>query len=244
MSSTSLGNPLAVAAADKGVTFLTNNWKPVVLTLGTIGVLYFGPKWYRKVRAKNYANNNIGNPNVMAAAIFYNSFTRIGFADSSFLSYVFPEINLWTDEDSLYNIAHQVSSLNEVAKSYNILFGRVLFNDLHSGLDSDEMSNFYTIIRQGSHNQSTQKYLVGDKLYCAIQRISIPEVEQKNDGSWVETGRLYDNYQYRDYVGTIYYNGYLEEENKHYYIISYCTLIGCFDWGIVWQDQVTNLEID
>ncbi|KAB8153384.1 hypothetical protein EZY14_009130 [Kordia sp. TARA_039_SRF] len=225
----------------------TNNWKPIMLTLGTVALLYYGPKYSRNVRAKNFANNNIGNPNAIAAAILDGSFTRLGYREG-FLSVLMPEWDIAADEDAIYQVADSVTDVQAVAEAYNILTrGRVLLDDLKSGLATDEMKSFFNRIQSIGYNNSEEVFLIGAELYNAKKsRITLPQIEKNSKGEWVTTGELYGDFEPNDFVGEVFGSG-VDSEGKTYYNIQWCTF---FQWqwtycglkGRVYHDQVTNIK--
>lgn len=246
-----LVNPVTTAivgakAANKTSDFISNNGKGILITLATVGAIYYVPKQWKKWRAERYARANIGKPHVTAAAIIHESFAKVGFKSGLF-SYLLPEFNIYTDEAALMNIASRISNIQLVAKAYKILFDADLFKDTTNGLSTSELNTFYNAIGAATHNDDPQlenSYLIGDLLYCAKKpSIRVPQVTQQEDGAWITTEKLYGNFTHKDLIGQVIALGIYEPENKRYYIVKSCAFLGFWcDYGIVWADQVTNEE--
>lgn len=241
-----LGSPLIASAAG---SVLSNN---ALLIGGTLAAVYAWntiPAYLKRKEAERYARANIGHPVVIAAAIIHESFTRVGFKSGLF-SYLLPEFDIWTDEAALMDIASKINDVKEVAKAYEILFDRDLFQDTLNGLSTDELNSFYNAISAPNHNPNPQinsgeHFLIGDYLYCAKKTgIRVPLVQKKQDGSWITTEELYGNYKHKEYIGQVIATDIYQPENKRYYIVEWCAVWGiwCYE-GIVWSDQVINYQI-
>lgn len=240
-----LSNPAAAITTAKTADFISSNGKGILLTLGIVGGLYYLPKWYKKNRAERFARQNIGHPDVTAAAIIYESFTRIGYR-SGLLSLILPEFDIAADEAALYDIASRVTNIQSVANAYYILWDRNLLVDTKNGLSTAELQAFFDLINAPNHNPMSidEHYYIDDKLYCAKKAgIRVPTVEKQADGSWSTTDKLYGNYEHNQYIGRVVTFGIHAPENKRYYIVKWCAWITswCY-YGIVWQDQVTNID--
>ncbi len=253
MSKQGLGNPAAIAAAgavapavgkaaDKSVDFFSKNAKPIVLTATAIALIYYGPKWYRNWRAKKYANDNIGNPNLIAAGVIYNSFSR--FEPKGFLSLILPSFDISTDEDALFKIASDPQiNIKAVAEAYKILFQRNLAFDVQNGLNTSELNTFYTILQSGISNDLGTLYPIGSTLYVAKKEgILVNKAIKQDNGEWKGTNELFVKAAFNQEVGEVVSNGEFEGEN--YYIIKDCFAfgIGC-DFGVVLQNQIRNEKL-
>ncbi|WP_282021192.1 hypothetical protein [Tenacibaculum aiptasiae] len=249
-----MGNPLVIAGAtnivnskegQKAIGQGANALKVIFLVLGVAAGLRYVNIQYKKLRAKNFARENAGNPNLTAAAIIYESFTRVGFPESSFLSMLIPSINISTNEGALYDIATKVSNVKAVSHAYYILFDRSLFTDIHKGLDTEELKKFWGTISSTSQNQnSTTLYPIGSTLYCADKNgITVNQAEKEN-GVWKGTGHFYDKLKFGEKVGDIIAHGSFEHPDgrkENYYIVeSYFFAIPFTKTGVVLQHQVTN----
>lgn len=245
-----LGNPAAIAAAgelaplaekilDRRANFLEKNTKPILLTVGVIAGVYFGPKLYKKWRANRYANNNIGNPNLTAAAIIFSSFKRI--KTSGLLSWIVPEINYWTNESALNDIASDPRiNIKSVANAYKIMYDRNMFNDVQGGLSTNELNVWYSILNSQDGNQTSVLYPIGSDLFVAKPSI-IVNIAEKVNGQWKGTGKLYKKASFNEEIGEVIDHGVFQGEN--YYIVKDCNFLG-FDCetGVVLQSQVTDTE--
>ncbi len=214
----------------------------IVVGIGVVAISRYGYSRFKKLRSDRFAKENVGNPNLTAAAIIYESFTRIGFPDSSLLSYLIPSINISTDEAALYDIASKVSNVKAVSESYSILFDRNLFQDIHKGLDTDELKTFWNIINSPTSNQTQTLYPIGSTLYSASKnKITVNKAVNTN-GNWKGTSELYDTFEFREELGEVIAHGVFEGQN--YYIIE-SSFFGFFNkkQGVVLQHQVTNEKI-
>ena len=211
MKNQGMGNPLAITAAttvvnskegQKAIGQGVNAVKIVFLVLGVVAGLRYANNQYKKLRASNFARNNAGNPNLTAAAIIYESFTRIGFPASSLLSMLISSINISTDEAALNDIATKVSNIKAVSHAYYILFDRSLFTDVRKGLDTAELKRFWGIISSNSKNENvTTLYPIGSTLYCADKNGITVNQAAKENGKWKGTGHFYDKLKFRENVG-------------------------------------------
>ncbi|MBW1296437.1 hypothetical protein [Aquimarina litoralis] len=248
-----LGNPAALVAAnalapsvskatDKSIDFFGRNAKPIFLTAASLALIYFGPKWYRNWRAKKYANDNIGNPNVTAAGIIYNSFTR--FEPPTYLSLILPTFDISTDEDALFKIASDPRiNIKTVAEAYRILFQRNLAFDVQNGLNTDELNTFYSILQSGITNDSDTLYPIGTTLFVAKKDgVIVNKAEQDEHGNWVGTNELFAQAEFNEELGEVIANGNFEGEN--YYIVKDCNFLGLgCDQGVVLQNQIRNEKL-
>ncbi|CAL2104478.1 conserved protein of unknown function [Tenacibaculum sp. 190130A14a] len=250
-----MGNALVAATAvsavnseegkktiSQGVSAL--KWGVLLLGIGS-GVFLLN-RQFKKIRAERFARENAGNPNLTAAAIIYESFTRIGFSPSSFLNFLIPEINISTDEDALNDIARQVTNIKAVSHAYYILFDRNLFSDVQKGLDTEELKRFWEIINSPSKNfNNNTLFPIGSDLYCAVKTgitVNIAELENNN---WKGTGTLFGKFAFREKVGEVIANGVFTKGDltrENYYIVE-TSILGFFKkTGVVLQHQITNEE--
>ncbi|PRP68103.1 hypothetical protein [Nonlabens agnitus] len=249
MKNEGMNNPLVVAsAAEAGIEVVKDNFKPIVITGAVILGLIFLPKAYKNWRAGAYARANAGSPNVVAAGIIANSFTRFEFPGT--LSWILPDINISTNETALNDIASRVTSFKDVSDAYYILFDRTLDKDIQEGLDTEEMQTFYDILRAKQYNEDTQTYAIGSELYCAAKNgIQVFQAVKIGNG-WTGTGELYDNFKFRDYVGKVVAYGIVPKgdangnDGKTYYIVEDCFAfgLGC-SFGVVLQSQISNKKL-
>lgn len=248
------GLPVAVIASEvansdegkKAIGQSINAFKLILVGLGSLAVIRYGVSKFKDLRADRFARENVGNPNLTAAAVIYESFTRVGFPDSSVLSYLIPSINISTDESALFGIASQVTSVKDVSEAYSILFRRNLFTDIRKGLDTDELKTFWNIINSPSDNQNQQLlYPIGTDLYSASKNmITVNKAVKDENGNWKGTGELYGTFDFRDDVGEVIAHGVFAKSDgskENYYIIEK----GWFmkDQGVVLQHQITNKKI-
>jgi hypothetical protein len=229
------------------------------VVLGSVLVGKYVWSKYKDIRANNYARQNAGNPHVIAAGVIYESFSRFG-KDLGLLSWFLPEINIYTNETALNNIALQIKDVKLVSKAYKILFDRELFTDIRKGLSTSEMKSFWNRINAKDQNTSSSLYAIGDNLYAAFKNgISVNQAEKIN-GVWKGTKELYDNFKYNDFIGEIIDNGeYLYTEDTklsngmfiaagtkvNYYIVEDYYWLS-FKWkkGVVIQPQASNKKLD
>ncbi len=248
-----MSNPLAVATVanskegQKAISNTTNAIKTLFIVGGAVWSLRFAWTKYKEWRSEKYANENAGNPNLTAAAIIYNSFSR--FEPTGFLSYILPSFDISTNEAALYNIAAQVNNVQSVAEAYSILFDRNLFFDVQDGLNTEELNTFWNIINAPDNNVDTDTfYPIGSKLYAANNNLLINKAVFEN-GKWKGTNELYGQYGINDLVGEVVAHGKVSNEDEgdpnlvgqNYYIIKECGLfkIWCND-GVVVQSQIRN----
>jgi len=258
---TGLSNPFAVATVasskqgQKAIGQGLNAIKIGLLIVGAVlGARYTWSK-YKEYRADKFARDNVGSPNVIAAAIIYNSFTRFEFP--GVLSWLLPSIDISTDEAALNNIATRVTNVKAVSDAYHILFDRNLTQDTIQGLSTSELDTFWQIINSPQNNNSTTLYPIGSKLYVAELNGIIVNLAKENNGTWIGTNDLYKNLSHNELVGEVIATGQVTEQmvyntaNNHlvgqnYYIVkevrgSQC-LINC-EIGVVIQQQVTNKQL-
>ena len=231
--------PAAGKAVDKGVDFLDRNAKPILVFSLIAAGLYFGPKWYKKWRAEKYANENIGNPNLTAAAIIYSSIKRL--EPQGLLSWLVPEINYWTNENALNQIAADPRiNIKSVANAYKIMYDRNLASDVQNGLSTNELNEWYGILNSQGGNEQTTLYPIGSKLYVAKPSIVVNKAIKKN-GIWEGTNTLFGRFNFNEKVGTVVANGFHQGEN--YYIVEDCNFIGLgCETGVVLQNQVIDVK--
>jgi len=257
MSKKGLHNPAAVAIAPSVIDsvkstadsllkiqhnqldFFQKNAKPIALTLGAIGLIYFGPKWYRKWRADNYAKKNIGKPEVTAAAIIYSSFSR--FEPTGFLSYILPTFNISANEQALYDIARKVSNISEVANAYDILFNRNLLTDIQDGLSTNELNTFIAIINGKDGNPDISRtILAGSTVYNSKKEtIAIKEAKETN-GVWQSTNNLFADVAPNEKIGEVVSSHVYQPTGSTYYIVKKCSFFAFCDYGLVWDIQITD----
>jgi hypothetical protein len=248
-----MGNPLVIATVanskegQQAIGQGVNTLKYGLMVVGVIAGSVFLNKQYKKLRADRYARENAGNPNLTAAAIIYESFTRIGFSESSVLSMLIPAVNISTDETALYEIATKVTNLKAVVQSYSILFDRNLFTDVRQGLDTDELKRFWEIISSPATNNTTTLYPVGSTLYCAVKEGIIVNQAAKINGVWKGNEHLYDELSFREKVGDVVAHGVFtaaDGNQENYYIVeAYFMAFPPQKTGVVLQHQITNKEV-
>lgn len=260
-----MSNPLALATANQLVSSKQGQ-KAIgnaasALQYLAIGVgLYFTGKFawgkFKEVRAKNFANQNIGNPDLIAASIIYESFTRIGFPASSILSFILNERNISTDEASLYQIASEVTNIKSVANSYKILYDRNLMQDLQEGLSNKEAQSFWKILKSPQFNNDTDTlYGIGLMLYSAVKgkEIRVNKAVQQANGKWEGTNESYGNFKNGELIGAIISNGVYKNdkgEEENYYVVEQTLWQAAIDGspfnskntGVVLQHQVTDVK--
>ena len=246
-----LSNPLAIAsiaqsdAGQKAVGQGVNALKYLLMIGGSVVALRYGWNQFKKLRADAYAREHVGNPNLIAAAVIYESFTRIGFPSSSVLSYLIPEIGISTDETALNRIASKIKNVKDVSDAYSILFDRNLFKDVQKGLSTTELQTFWNIIGSPDQNLDQETlYPIGSTLYSSSKSQIIVNKAIKENDIWRGTAELYDTFLFGEQVGTVIANGiwqYPDGVKEHYYIVEDCFL-GYFscDTGVVVQGQITN----
>lgn len=259
MKSETLNNPalLTLASTPEGQKAIQKTGgfiSKLLIVGGVILVGSYGWSKYKKLRAEKYANKNIGNPNLIAAAIIYKSFKR--FEIPGFIGSFLPSFDIWTDEAALNSIAVKVTNIKAVSDAYNILFDRNLFTDTTNGLDTAELNTFWNIIKSPSTNEESTLYAIGSKLYVAQKPyININQAVKQGNGQWKGTGLLYGKYNYGDLVGVVIAHGKvpqgMEHEGQNYYIVqeiqsplypfSGQCLYNCLT-GVVVQGQVSNIK--
>jgi hypothetical protein len=259
-TSKGLGNPLAalvttsVISSDEGQKTISQTVSLVKVLLVLGGVYFagsFGYKKFKEVRAKRFANDNIGHPDLIAATTIYQSFSRIGFPESSVLSYILGEINISTDEKTLYNLAGKVTSIKAVSNAYTILYDRSLQEDLAKGLSNKEAQRFWQILNSPVANIDTKTmYGVGRTLYSAIKgkEIRVNKAVYQN-GKWKGTNVSYGNFKTGQEVGEIIANGtwtHKDGKKESYYIVQ-DGYFADFDLlnrnkGVVLQNQITDTK--
>jgi hypothetical protein len=254
-----LGNPLALATAST-VLNSKEGQKTIGQTLNAVKILFLlggvylagslGWKQYKLFRAKKYANENIGHPNLIFATIMRNSFTHIGFKDG-ILSYIFSEISIATDEATLYDLASKVTDIKGVSDAYNILFDRNLSQDLQEGLDNKEAQRFWKILNSEPINTDATMYGTNLRVYAAVKGAPIRvNTAIKKNGKWQGTNESYGNFNNNEFVGTIIANGvhtFDDGRKENYYIVEEDAWK---DWngfneskkGVVLQHQITDIK--
>lgn len=239
----------------KTITQTANALKYLVLGLGIYftGKLAYGK--FKDIRAKNFANENIGHPDLIAATIIKQSFTRFGFPKSSILSFLVSEIDISTDEKSLFTIASKITSIKEVARAYKILFDRNLQEDLQKGLDNKEAQKFWRILNAKAVNTNKSLYGVGLDLYAAVKgkEIRVNKAVKDSSGKWKGTNQSYGNFKNGEFVGKIIENGVWQHKNgskENYYIVKQSIYQAATDGvftddrriGVVLQHQITDIK--
>jgi len=250
-----LGNPLALLTAaeasktpegQKAIADVATGVKVLFVVAGTFFIGKYAYGQFKIYRAKKYANNNAGSPDLVAAAIIHDSFKRFEFP--GVLSFVLPSFNYSTDESALYDIATRVTNVKGVSSAYKILFDRNLFFDVQEGLDTDEMKTFWNIINATQNNTEKDLYPIGSKLFAADrQGIRINKAIQDASGQWSGTNELFGNFALNKEVGEVIANGKWVDPGTrvetNYYIIKDCNFfgLGC-EHGVVLQNQVTDKQ--
>jgi hypothetical protein len=245
-----LGNPAALTVLStkegkeevaKNIQFVGTGLRYIIGAIGVTAIVYIGREIYLNQKSKAFAEKNIGNPDVIAAAVIYGSFTR--FAPGGAWQLILPEIDIAADEAALNQIANQVTSINNVAKAYRIMFRRSMSEDVINGLSTDELQNFYNRINQPGSNQQEAAFLINEYLYVAFRTgLTIPIAKKDNNGNWYASQELYGTFENKDNVGYVTSVGQLED-GKYYYIICWSTWnIGPCTYGMVFHDQVTNVK--
>lgn len=249
----SLSNPLVVASAieaskspqgQKVVSGVTNGMKVLFVLAGTYFIGKYAIGQYKIYRAKKYANNHAGSPDLVAAAIIHDSFKRFEFP--GVLSFILPSFNYSTNESALNDIATKVTNVKAVSEAYRILFNRNLFFDVQEGLDTDEMKTFWNIINATQNNQDGALYPIGSILYAASRSgIRINIAEKDKNSKWQGTNVLFGNFGLNEEIGEVVANGkWLDPATNletNYYIIESCNFfgLGC-KTGVVLQNQVID----
>lgn len=224
--------------------------KYLTLGIASVFVFRFANSKFKELRADRFARRNIGNPNLTAAAIIYEAFTRIGFPPSSLLSYLIPSVNISTDEAALFAIASKVTNVKAVSEAYSILFNRNLFEDLRKGLDTKELKKFWEIISSPSRNTNqTQLYPIGTDLYSASKTMITVNIAEQINGKWKGTGRLYKTFKFGEEIGEVIAHGVFKKPDgtkENYYIVKRYFISFPFPilkTGVVVQHQVTNEKL-
>jgi len=249
-----LGNPAAVAtiASSKegqaAIGQALTATKVLLIVGGSAVALKYGYAQYKKWRAEQYAQKNAGDPNLIAAAIIYESFTRVGFPSTSILSFLIPELNISTNESALNEIASKITNVKAVSDAYNILFNRTLHFDIQKGLDTTELQTFWQIINAPSSNTDvTTAYPIGSTLYVAEKNGIIVNTAEKNEkNEWFGTNNLFAQLDFNAKIGVVVDKGVFE--NQNYYIVEEPGIFGgkCYvgcKTGVVLQYQVTNKKL-
>mgnify|MGYP000480589446 CR=1 FL=1 len=258
ITSKGLRNPLALATAttalnskqgQQAVGQTVNAVKLLVVALG----LYLAGKWswqqFKKFRAKQYANKNIGHPDLIAASTIASSFKRFGFEKSSVLSYILPQITVSTDEATLYDLASKITNIKAVSDAYNVLFDRSLQQDLQNDLSNTEAQKFWRILNADAINTDTYMYGINLTLYSAIKgkETRVNKAIQVN-GKWEGTNESYGNFKTGEPIGIVIANGVFTDDKgkaENYYIVQRNGFgnwnpLDNWDTGVVLQHQVTE----
>lgn len=251
MKKQGLNNPLAIASiantkeGQKTIQQGTVAARYIIMTLGIGVTLWYANKQFKKLRAKRFAEENVGNPNLIAATIIYSSFRRLEMP--TFVSLIFPDITYSVDEDQLNEIASQITNVKAVSDAYRILFDRNLVQDISSDLSTDEALTFWNMINSPTTNTTQTLYPLGSDLYTVSVRTTVNKAVKDEHGNWKGTGELYGNFKKNDLIGQIVDHGVWTHEDgtqENYYIVEKCIIwgIGC-DTGVVLQHQVTNIKL-
>ncbi len=250
-----MGNPLVLTTAvtalssdegQKAIGQTANALKVLVVTAGIYFTGKFAIKKLKEVRARNFANENAGHPDLTAASVIFKSFKRFSFP--GFLGFLLPTFDISTDESALNNIARKVTNVKSVSDAYRILYDRNLFQDVTGGLDTEELQTFWNFINSPSQNLDVKTtYPIGSVLYAAVKKgITVNIAEQDVDNTWKGTNKLYKKIQGGEVVGEIVSLGIWSHEEgrqENYYIVKDCWN-NAWDWnckyGVVFQHQVTN----
>lgn len=234
-----LGNPAAIAAiasTDQGKQAIAQTGNAIKIIFTLAGVYLGGSlllKQVKKIIAQKYAKANIGKPHVLAAAIIHESFSRL--TPGGIFGLILPEVNLFTDESALNNIATQITDIKMVDEAYSTLFDRNLFFDTQGGLDTEEMQTFWNTITATSGSidpngpaatPGATYFAVGNKLYSAVKpgQINVNTAQQDDNGYWYGTENLFGNFNFNEFVGTVIATGIVPEGHgtatgKQYYIV-------------------------
>ena len=256
-----LNNPaLALTAAEfaksetgkNTIKATTDAFKILLIVGGSIFAGRLAYKQYKKWRAERYANDNAGNPNLIAAAIIFKSFKRFEFPGP--LGFLLGSFDYSTDEDALNDIAIKVTDIKAVSDAYRILFDRNLFFDTQKGLDTEELKTFWNKINAPNTNtDNTTNYPLGTKLHCASKSaILVNQAEKDANGHWKGTNMRYGQFNHGDLVGEVIAYGKVNEpgnplNGQTYYIVKKVfnpwfpdegeCVTNCFT-GVVVQSQV------
>lgn len=228
--------------------------KNLLLLIGLSGVSYVGYKYYKKIRKQKYLENNLDNPNVQAAIIIHESILKI--TPPSLLKWFLPEIIWSVDENKILEVAEKTTSLQEVQKSYRIIFDE-FFNDAAiAALNKDEYQQFLNIIKATEGPTWDEKtgaypvYAQGDKLYAGLKGktvkvLTVEYDETKPAGSkWVTYNTLYGNYTLNEKIGTVHYTAVKDFNGaKSRYYIVYRGVWPVYTYGIVWDYSVYNHQV-
>ncbi|GIZ16582.1 hypothetical protein [Capnocytophaga catalasegens] len=223
---------------EKQQDFMREYLPKIFITGLVISGIVFGPKLYKRWRRNLYAKKNISNPNVQAAFIIRKAFNKIEFP--GVLSWVLPDINLWTDKKTMFNIAAKVTNLDEVSKAYTILFDSILLTNLKNGFSSKDFENFFEIIQGKDGNPEPQRIiLVGSEVFSAKkQPFSIKKaIYDKTQRKWKSTNELFATVSYKEKIGKVYaviqYNA-----QSRFYIVDRGLLSR--GYGLVWDKEITD----
>lgn len=257
MAKSKLSNPAALAAisaaktpAGQSAIKQTGTALKALLIIGGSYLAYTqGRIAYKKYLAEKYAKENIGNPNLIAAAIIYNSFTR--FEPTGLISLILPSFEIATDEAALNQIATQITNVQDVSDAYTTLFDRSLFFDTQNGLSTTELQTFWNIINAESINtDNSVVYPIGSILYAASKAGILVNEAVKQNNTWSGTNNIYKKINYNSLVGKVVHTGVVPEgmtgAGKTYYIVQEVRWTQCLtncDFGVVLHEQVNNKKI-
>lgn len=179
MSQKGLNNPvlLTKVASELDVKKAQSQLSTVVGTLFVLGLGYVGYTQLKKLRKRKFLEENLNNPDTIAAMVMYKSMHRI--SSPKLFGITLFNVPDGTDEVALNRIAAQVSNLKNVQIAYRILFDRSLADDINSDLSTSEMQSFYNSIN--FNNQITENnYVTGTPLYVNNPSGTIVYDEQGN----------------------------------------------------------------
>lgn len=228
------------------------------LAIAGIGVgLYFANKAYKNYRKRAYLEANLDNADVQAAIIIHNSIKKLEVP--GFMSLLLPDINVFTDENSIYSVAQQTTSLGEVQRAYRYLFDEILADELTNAFNTEEYKTFFNLIKAKggpSVDPTTGTYpiyLEGETLYSALKNktLSVKKaVFDESTGKWKSTNELFGTFNLNQEIGKViksYKYATTDGSESRYYIVSDKSSIDLFDWfgnnGLVWDNQVTNVKL-
>lgn len=164
MSQKGLNNPVLIAkvASELDVKKAQSQLSTVIGTLFVLGLGYVGYTQLKKLRKRKFLEENLSNPDTIAAMVMYKSMHRI--TSPKLFGVTLFNIPDGTDEVALNRIAAQVSSLKNVQIAYRILFDLNLADDINSDLSTSEMQSFYNSINFNI-NITENNYVTGTPLY-------------------------------------------------------------------------------
>lgn len=227
---------VAEKAVDRGFLAAGRTITVVLVTGLVVAGAVFGPKLYRNIRRKSYAKKNLGDPNVQAAIIIRKAFTKLEFP--SILSWVLPDVHLWTNQNELFKIARKVTDLDTVSKAYTILFDSLLMDDLKNGFSSSEFKKFFEIIQGKEGNPEPMKVIpIGKKVYSAVKSpMTIYQaVWSPTQKKWLQTNKHWKTVSYNQEIGEVYRIEKYSPQSRYYIIDGGMFKSG---YGLVWDNKI------